>query len=206
MHPNHCSVSRLATLIGLALVAACVIGCQSAQPRESAAEPREEPAQPPASASPANRAPPAATDSPSARSIEPQSTPAPAESRAAAIEPAAEEPARPPEPAVEPDRPAVQPAALESPPGTTILAVAGPSHPPAVTLEARPPRTLKLTTDNVQRMRLSRAALPLGDAPGSLVVHIDGSGIEFRDSFDWIIVERTVTGAWIIVERHPIHP
>ncbi len=202
----HPVVNRWLGCAGCLLLLWASSGCQSSQPTaepgreaavrqpsapnasaakpapESPSQQRESTSPPPQQPRPAQAAPPAQTEPPVAQAPEPPR----------------------PRPERQPQRP--EPALPEAPTGTTILAVAGPSHPPSIHIEQRAPRTLILTTDNVQRMRLSRGGLPLGDVAGSLIVRIDDSGIEFRASYDWLIVERTVTGAWVIAERHPIHP
>jgi hypothetical protein len=68
-----------------------------------------------------------------------------------------------------------------------------------------PPRTLELTTENVKRIRLTREGLPLA-RHGSLVLRIDGQGIEWTRKYVAVELERSSAGEWSVVDRRPANP
>ncbi len=62
--------------------------------------------------------------------------------------------------------------------------------------------TLKITSENVQRIRLTRKGLPLPRGK-SIAIVIDQQGIEWTTSADVVELERSSNGAWNIV-RPPV--
>lgn len=68
-----------------------------------------------------------------------------------------------------------------------------------VTVATPDRRTLELTTRNVQRMRLTRLGLPL--QADTIVLRIDGYGIEWRPNRAVVEVERTNAGVWVVASR-----
>lgn len=71
------------------------------------------------------------------------------------------------------------------------------------TIEA--PRKLELSTENVKCLRLTREGLPL-TRNLSIVLRIDGQGIEWTPRYVAVELERSSAGAWTVVRRRPAKP
>lgn len=80
-----------------------------------------------------------------------------------------------------------------------------PSRPAQLAVNLEPPRELELTTDNVRRLWLTRDGLALS-RNRSIVLRIDGQGIEWTPRFVAVELERSQAGAWTVVERRPSKP
>lgn len=76
-----------------------------------------------------------------------------------------------------------------------------------VTLDAQiePNNTLRLTTENVERIRLTRKGLPL-PRDRSVAVIIDQQGIEWTSSTDVVELERSPGGTWNIIRAPAARP
>lgn len=66
--------------------------------------------------------------------------------------------------------------------------------------ETRAPSTLTLDTRNLQRIRISRAGLPLA-RNRSVAIVIDNQGIEWTTRTDIIELERSPAGVWSVLKR-----
>lgn len=64
------------------------------------------------------------------------------------------------------------------------------------------PSKLELETDNVKRLRITREGLPLATGR-SIVVRIDGQGIEWTRQYTAVELERSSAGTWTVVGRRP---
>jgi len=122
----------------------------------------------------------------------------------------------PAEPVTPPDQAAVEPPAdidMDDPdqpePATprylAIVESIDPAKRPTVTTRIEAPRLLEVDTDNIQRLRLTREGLPLA-ANRSIVLRIDGQGIEWTPNVLAIELERSPAGVWSVVRRRPIEP
>lgn len=67
------------------------------------------------------------------------------------------------------------------------------------------PNRLELTTDNVRRLRLTRERLPLS-RHRSIVLRIDGQGIEWTPKCLAVELQRSPAGAWTVVRRRLVEP
>jgi len=171
---RFCRAAKIALPAFLALLA----GCEGSARRTSpAAAPDETPAAPLTSPEPviAPSAPPAA-------GAEPQETPE--TPPAAAIEPA---PARPPE--------APKPAEPELPPYIRVVERFRPSEPALVHLDDSSPERLVVETRNVRRLWIDRERAPLV-TNRSVVLRLDGQGIEWTGDSRTREFEKSVNGEW----------
>jgi hypothetical protein len=64
---------------------------------------------------------------------------------------------------------------------------------------------LEVDTDNVRRLRIARADVPLR-RERSIVLRLDGQGIEWRADSDVVIFERSANGRWVPVEPADVDP
>ncbi len=80
-----------------------------------------------------------------------------------------------------------------------------PARQPAVEVTLTAPRTLELDTHNVKRLRLTREGLPL-TRNRSIVLRIDGQGIEWTPKYVAVELERSPAGEWTVVRRRPDQP
>ena len=67
------------------------------------------------------------------------------------------------------------------------------------------PTKLELNTQNVKRLRITREGLPLA-RDRSIVLRIDGQGIEWTRQYVSVELERSPAGAWTVVRRRPVEP
>jgi type IV secretory pathway VirB10-like protein len=67
------------------------------------------------------------------------------------------------------------------------------------------PTKLELETDNVKRLRITREGLPLA-RNRSIVLRIDGQGIEWTPNYLAVELERSSAGIWEVVRRRPVEP
>lgn len=67
------------------------------------------------------------------------------------------------------------------------------------------PSKLELKTQNVKRLRVTREGLPLA-RNRSIVLRIDGQGIEWTRRYISVELERSPAGAWTVVRRRPVEP
>ncbi len=74
-----------------------------------------------------------------------------------------------------------------------------------VTATIELPTKLELTTDNVSRLRITREGLPLA-RDRSIVLRIDGQGIEWTRQYLAVELERSSAGVWTVVRRRPAMP
>jgi hypothetical protein len=65
-----------------------------------------------------------------------------------------------------------------------------------------PPTKLELETDNIKRLRITRERLPLAQNR-SIVLRIDGQGIEWTRHYIAVELERSTAGTWTVVDRRP---
>lgn len=101
-----------------------------------------------------------------------------------------------------------QPEEPREPPPPPFLAVMeeiDPANRSKVNVTLTPPRKLVLDTDNVKRLRLTRERLPL-TRNRSIVLQIDGQGIEWTANHVAIELERSTAGEWSVVRRRPDKP
>jgi hypothetical protein len=75
----------------------------------------------------------------------------------------------------------------------------------SVQVNVVPPSKLVLDTDNIKRLRLTREGLPLS-RHRSIVLRIDGQGIEWTPKYVAVELERSSTGAWTVVRRRAYQP
>jgi hypothetical protein len=66
----------------------------------------------------------------------------------------------------------------------------------------RSPTKLELETDNVKRLRITREGLPLVQNR-SIVLRIDGQGIEWTRHYTAVELERSSAGTWTVADRRP---
>jgi hypothetical protein len=66
----------------------------------------------------------------------------------------------------------------------------------------RPPTGLELETENVKRLRITREGLPLVQNR-SIVLRIDGQGIEWTRHYVAVELERSSAGTWTVIGRRP---
>jgi hypothetical protein len=66
----------------------------------------------------------------------------------------------------------------------------------------RSPTKLELETDNVKRLRITREGLPLLQN-SSIVLRIDGQGIEWTRHYTAVELERSPAGTWTVTDRRP---
>ena len=71
------------------------------------------------------------------------------------------------------------------------------------TLQA--PSKLVLETKNIKRLRITREGLPLSQNR-SIVLQIDGQGIEWTRQYQAVELEKSTAGQWSVVRRKPINP
>lgn len=67
------------------------------------------------------------------------------------------------------------------------------------------PTKLELETDNIKRLRITREGLPLA-RNRSIVLRIDGQGIEWTRKYLAVELERSSAGVWEVVRRRPVEP
>lgn len=79
------------------------------------------------------------------------------------------------------------------------------ARPAKVHATVAAPSTLELTTENVRRIRVTREGLPLA-RDRSIVLRIDGQGIEWTRKYIAVELERSPAGAWTVVRRRPLKP
>ena len=64
------------------------------------------------------------------------------------------------------------------------------------------PTKLELETDNIKRLRITREGLPLAEGR-SIVLRIDGQGIEWTRQYTAVELERSSAGTWTVIGRRP---
>ncbi|MFQ5807054.1 MAG: hypothetical protein ACE5I3_11460 [Phycisphaerae bacterium] len=106
-------------------------------------------------------------------------------------------------PTIEMDEPE-QPE-LQTPRYLSIVEQINPARRSRVHATVTPPRKLELTTENVSLLRLTREGLPLA-RNRSIVLRIDGQGIEWTPKYVAVELERSPAGAWTVVRRRPFKP
>jgi hypothetical protein len=100
----------------------------------------------------------------------------------------------------EPEEPApVLPRYLE------IVEETDPIQRASIEVTLTPPRKLELDTRNVKLLRLTRDGLPLTRSR-SIVLQIDGQGIEWTPKYMAVELERSPAGEWTVVRRRPYEP
>lgn len=152
------------------------------------------------------------------RSSEPAAQPASAGERDAAASesasagappqptPRTPEPAPQPPPApTPPDRPPPDAPPTQPPPrpGTDYLVVLEryqADAPFATNAQLEPPRRLRVDTQNVKRLRITRQDVPLMRG-GSLSLTIDGQGFEWNEKTPVLLLERSPAGAWAVARE-----
>ena len=88
------------------------------------------------------------------------------------------------------------------------LAIVEQVHPdrdPKVRATIVSPTKLELETDNIKRLRITREGLPLA-SNRSIVLRIDGQGIEWTREYLAVELERSSAGVWTVVRRRPVEP
>ena len=140
----------------------------------------------------------------------PEPTPAPVVTQKPPTQ-TAEPVAAPPPPTPQPSQPGADAVInmdqdeAKKPPLPPFLAVVeeiNPTDRSTVNATITPPRKLALETDNVKRLRLTRERLPLA-RNRSIVLQIDGQGIEWTAKHIAIELERSSAGEWTVVRRRP---
>jgi hypothetical protein len=84
------------------------------------------------------------------------------------------------------------------PPYVSIVELIDAGQRPAVRVTPVAPRKLIVATQNVKRLRLTREGLPLA-RDRSIVLSIDGQGIEWTQECLKVELEWTPAGAWSVV-------
>jgi hypothetical protein len=185
---NH-SRSAVKVLAGLALLCGVgLIACERpATPGVTLTPPRESDAETPTDADRPEK-PPTATEA----DTEPGAMTAPrddvADTNAATID--IEEPGEP--------RPGI-------PRFISITEEIEPQRLSSVDVAVLPPRKLELNTENIKRLRLTREGLPLAKN-SSIVLRIDGQGIEWTPRYIAVELERSPTGLWTVIGRRAYQP
>ena len=85
------------------------------------------------------------------------------------------------------------------------LAIVEEIHPDrqaSVRATVRSPTKLELETENVKRLRITREGLPLVQNR-SIVLRIDGQGIEWTRHYVAVELERSSAGTWTVIGRRP---
>jgi|GEM_PF-3543500 len=67
------------------------------------------------------------------------------------------------------------------------------------------PRKLVLDTDNVKRIQITREGLPF-PRDRSIVLRVDGQGIEWTRQYFTVVLERSSTGVWEVVRGESAKP
>jgi len=111
------------------------------------------------------------------------------------------QPPAPPAPTIEIE----QPEPPTPPPYLSIVERIDAGRRPRIDVRLDPPQTLELDTDNVRRLRLTREGLPLSRTH-SIVLRVDGQGIEWTPKYVAIELERSPAGAWEVVGRRAYAP
>lgn len=86
-----------------------------------------------------------------------------------------------------------------------IVEETDPTRRASVEATITPPRKLELNTQNVKLLRLTREGLPL-TRNRSIVLQIDGQGIEWTPKYVAVELERSPAGEWTVVRRRPYEP
>jgi cytoskeletal protein RodZ len=86
-----------------------------------------------------------------------------------------------------------------------IIEEIDPAREPSIEATVAPPQKLELNTRNVKLLRLTREGLPL-TRNRSIVLQIDGQGIEWTPKYVAVELERSPAGAWTVVRRRPYQP
>jgi len=159
------------------LVSTLIAGVLSGLPACQGPSPRPPPTGPGASKAAEPPGPSTPPASPPAEKPEP--APQPAEPTEAATD------ARASEPRPEPELPAY----------LRVLERFDPDREMDVRIELTPPRRLAIDTRNVRRLWIDRAALPLAHHR-SIVLQLDGQGIEWTPQSTTSVFERSVNGVW----------
>lgn len=171
-------LARVATLaVGLTLALGWLVCCTSSQPHGA-----------PAISTP---------DAPSAQPVdEPdRPTPAPAAKPPAAEHDGTAQPAPGPAQITPPTPPPTEPP-QELPDYLGVTARFDQSKPAFVDFEVTSPNRLAIETRNVRRLWIDRAALPLR-TDRSIVLQLDGQGIEWTPTSTTTVFERSPNGAWM---------
>ncbi|MFO0838975.1 MAG: hypothetical protein U1D55_10660 [Phycisphaerae bacterium] len=193
---------RVRLLTGVS-IGVLLVGCESreaprvaaSQPRAIAAAPSNAPSAAAAPAQSASGGSPAATPlqpTSAAKSPAQSATPGTRSPRTENLQPQAATPSKP--------------AASES----QGVDKPSPHVPEYVTILDRAPRfgfeaqtsgssVLTITSENVRRIRLDRALIPL-DRTHSITIRIDGYGIEWTPRRERVELERSPNGAWRVAE------
>lgn len=173
-------------------------GCQSPQPHETAPTPAATPAE--TKAAPGAEPRPVQTEketpaAPPAAAPQPTPTPEPA---GETMHPATQEPA--PRPAEATTKPSSKPDGIVLPPYIVRTIAIDATRPFRLQAETRDPSTLRLETNNLRRVRISRIGLPLA-RNRSVAIVIDNQGIEWTTRSDVIELERSAAGVWSVWKR-----
>ena len=80
-----------------------------------------------------------------------------------------------------------------------------PGEQPVVWAEVVSPTKLVIETDNVQMLRVTREGTSLSRTR-SIVLRIDGQGIEWTPKYIAVELERSPAGEWTVVRRRPVEP
>ena len=118
--------------------------------------------------------------------------------------------ARPRDQATESVPPAIELETPEEPEPRTprYLEIVEPVHPDRdskIRATIVSPTKLELETDNIKRLRITREGLPLA-RDRSIVLRIDGQGIEWTRKYLAVELERSSAGVWEVVRRRPVEP
>ena len=175
-------IAGFASLLGLALVC-CT---RSSTPGVSARQPHAADSGTPAET--------AESRPPSGQEAEPKTT------RAEALR---DDPAEAATPTIEMDQP--EPPEPKTPHYVSIVEEIKSARPSKVHARIVSPTKLVLTTENVKRIRVTRAGLPLA-RNRSIVLLIDDQGIEWTRQYLAVELERSRAGEWTVVRRRPAKP
>ena len=117
-------------------------------------------------------------------------------------EPPADSPPLPPPPvgAGTEAPPPAEPPVPELPEYVRVLERFDPGQKADVRIELTPPRRLAIDTQNVQRLWIDRDALPLARYR-SIILQLDGQGIEWTPQSSTTMFERSVNGVWAPVKE-----
>jgi len=94
---------------------------------------------------------------------------------------------------------------LQLPRYLEIVEEVDPARQSEIEVTVTAPRRLELNTRNVKLLRLTREGLPL-TRNRSIVLQIDGQGIEWTPKCVAVELERSPAGEWTVVRRRPYEP
>jgi hypothetical protein len=184
------------------LLALGAAACQNPEPPIQATRPAAGPPQPPPRAPARELAAEPERGAGSERSsAAPQPAPSAAPPVASGNAPASNAPPQPAAPGPPPQE-GSDPSSNVTPPYARILKEIDPRGRTQLVTGVSKPRTLSIDTTNVQRLLVTREGLPLA-RNRSVVLRIDGKGIEWTPKYESLELERSSSGDWQVVALTP---